>query len=73
MKAKKKPGSATARDHLLKEIEGVPGPLLQEVVDFVRFLKAKGASGRMETALLSERSLARDWLRPEEDEAWSGL
>ena len=28
-------------------------------------------SGDLETALLSERSLAADWLRPEEDEAWA--
>lgn len=26
-----------------------------------------------ESALLSEKSLARDWLRPEEDEAWARL
>ena len=26
-----------------------------------------------ETALLSEQALARDWERPEEDEAWSHL
>jgi len=26
-----------------------------------------------ETARLSEASLAKDWLRPEEDEAWSHL
>ncbi len=26
-----------------------------------------------ETALLSEQSLAEDWMRPEEDEAWSHL
>lgn len=26
-----------------------------------------------ETALLSEQSLAEDWTRPEEDEAWSHL
>ena len=26
-----------------------------------------------ETALLSEPALAEDWLRPEEDEAWSHL
>ena len=26
-----------------------------------------------ETALLSEQALARDWDRPEEDEAWSHL
>lgn len=27
----------------------------------------------LDTALLSEDSLARDWNRPEEDEAWSHL
>lgn len=27
--------------------------------------------GDLETALLSETSLAVDWLRPEEDEAWA--
>ena len=26
-----------------------------------------------ETALLSESALAQDWMRPEEDEAWSHL
>ncbi len=62
-----------AREHLLREIEGVPDPLLEEVVDFVRFLKAKGASERLETALLSESALAREWLSPEEDEAWKDL
>lgn len=29
--------------------------------------------GAMETALLSEKSLARDWDTPEEDKAWSHL
>lgn len=29
--------------------------------------------GTSEIALLSENSLARDWSRPEEDEAWSHL
>lgn len=29
--------------------------------------------GTLEPALLSEESLAEDWLRPEEDEAWSHL
>jgi len=31
------------------------------------------ASEIAETALLSEPALAEDWLRPEEDEAWSYL
>lgn len=30
-------------------------------------------AGVSETALLSEQSLAEDWNRPEEDEAWSHL
>ena len=30
-------------------------------------------SEAMETAILSEQSLAADWLRSEEDEAWSHL
>ena len=30
-------------------------------------------AGMPETALLSERSLAKDWNRPEEDAAWSHL
>ncbi|HNR30965.1 MAG TPA: hypothetical protein PKI11_08740 [Candidatus Hydrogenedentes bacterium] len=30
-------------------------------------------SSAVETALLSEQSLARDWSRPEEDVAWSHL
>jgi hypothetical protein len=33
--------------------------------------RAKPAPG--ETALLSESAFARDWMRPEEDEAWSHL
>lgn len=28
---------------------------------------------KYETAMLSESSLAKDWLRPEEDEAWQNL
>lgn len=31
------------------------------------------ASDVSETALLSEAALAQDWLRPEEDKAWSYL
>ena len=61
------------RDLLLEEIRDVPDPLLAEVVDFVRFLKAKRAEGPLETTLLSEPALRKDWLRPEEDEASQNL
>lgn len=63
----------TARDSLLEEIEGVPDPLLAQVLDFLRFLKAQQAHLQPETAGLSEQILAQDWLRPEEEQAWRDL
>lgn len=36
-------------------------------------LEDRPAAGTHESALLSEASLAEDWNRPEEDEAWSHL
>ena len=39
----------------------------------VTILEEKPNSTVSETALLSEISLAEDWNRPEEDEAWSHL
>ena len=61
------------KEVLLQEIEEVPEPLLEQVVDFVRFLKTKLAQETLEVTLLSESVLAKDWLRPEEDEAWRDL
>ena len=58
---------------IIQEIEQVPEPLLEEVLDFLRFLKAKQSSQRLETAVLSESSLRKDWLSQEEDEAWQDL
>ena len=36
-------------------------------------IKEKDLEDLSETALLSERSLAKEWLSPEEDEAWRDL
>jgi hypothetical protein len=60
-------------DLLLREFEHAPEPLLREVLDFVRFLKTKLAQERFAAAAASEPTLSRDWDRPEEDQAWSGL
>jgi hypothetical protein len=46
---------------------------LEEVLDFVRFLKRKHVQEKLETALLSESSLKNDWMNPEEDDAWANL
>ncbi|NEU75520.1 DUF2281 domain-containing protein [Hassallia byssoidea VB512170] len=61
------------KDLLLREIEQVPEFLLTEVLDFLQFLKAKHLEENTQISILSESSLAKDWLKPEEDEAWQDL
>ncbi len=39
----------------------------------IKILARKTPKKLSETALLSEEALAKDWLRPEEDEAWAYL
>jgi len=61
------------KEFLLSEIEQIPEPFLDELLDFVQLLKTKTIKERLATAIASESSLKKDWLRPEEDEAWRGL
>lgn len=62
------------REKIIQQIEYIPEPLLNEILDFIQFLKYKHLSQeKLETALLSESSLQKDWLTPEEDEAWQHL
>ena len=63
----------TTKQMILKEISRVPEPMLEEVLDFIKFLENKSLRKISETALLSESTLAKDWLKPEEDEAWRNL
>jgi hypothetical protein len=63
----------TTRDLLMHEMQQVPEALLGEILDFVRFVKAQRTQERLETAMVSEAVLAKDWLRPEEDAAWQDL
>ena len=58
-------------DERLREL---PPEKLAVVLDFVSYLaERRSLSEGMETALLSEPSLRKDWDTPEEDEAWSHL
>jgi len=61
------------KEILISEIEQVPESYLDEVLDFVHFLKTKILREKIDTAIASETSLRKDWLLPEEDEAWQGL
>ncbi len=62
----------------------IPKPLLEESklgkevniiakAGEIRIIAAKPTKKISEAALLSEKVLARDWLRPEEDKAWASL
>jgi hypothetical protein len=62
-----------SKQMLQKEIDALPEELADEVYDFVKYLKSKQLKEKMETTLLSESSLRKDWLSAEEDEAWQNL
>lgn len=62
-----------AKEQLLHEIDEIPDFLLEEVLDFVQFLKSKHLQNKLEISVMTEAVLAKDWLRPEEDEAWQDL
>lgn len=63
----------TRKELLMHEIEHVPDPIVEEVLEFIHYLKARAGKDGLDTAIASESSLVKDWLRPEEDEAWQNL
>ncbi|RKX55628.1 MAG: DUF2281 domain-containing protein [Thermodesulfobacteriota bacterium] len=56
---------------ILEKLKQLPPIYWKEVIDFIESLKLK--IEKKETLFLSEKSLAKDWLLPEEDEAWKDL
>lgn len=63
----------TVKDKLIAELETLPEALVAELLAHVHDLRKKNAQKARQTAIASESALARDWLRPEEDEAWKDL
>ncbi|MBD2392002.1 DUF2281 domain-containing protein [Aphanizomenon flos-aquae NRERC-008] len=64
----------TIKEQITQELEKLPEPVLQEILDFVQFLQTKHQQNKMlEITIMSESSLAKDWLKPEEDAAWQNL
>jgi len=61
------------KELLLKEIEDMPDVFIEEVLDYVQFLKMKLSKEKLGILILSESSLKQDWLKAEEDEVWQGL
>jgi hypothetical protein len=64
----------SVKEQLLREIQKTSDSTLKEVLDFLLFIKTRELQQeQLETSLLSEPSLAEEWLTPEEDEAWQHL
>ena len=68
----------TLLEQIEKQLSALPPEKQSEVLDFIVFLQQRASALQpalivAETALLSEAALAEDWMRPEEDEAWSYL
>lgn len=61
------------KEIVIKEIEDMPENLIDEILDFILFLKIKSSKDILEILNMSESSLAKDWLKPEEEEAWRNL
>ncbi|NMC89382.1 MAG: DUF2281 domain-containing protein [Methanomicrobiales archaeon] len=61
------------KEEIISELDDLPPQTYTEVLDFIRFLKSQCRKAAPDTALVSEPALRKDWLRPEEEEAWSNL
>lgn len=71
----------TKKELLISEIDQIPENLIDEVIDFVQFLKTKKVlitqssqkKENLEITIASKSSLKKDWLSEQEDKAWQGL
>lgn len=61
------------KETVISEIERLPEELMENLLEFINSLKNKLNYNSVETMIMSESSLKKDWLRPEEDEAWHDL
>jgi len=63
----------TTKEKLVHEIQELPDPIVDEVMDFVQFLKRRKGLHPSEPMLLSEDALQKEWLNDTEDDAWQNL
>ena len=67
--------TVSTKQVLIREIEALPPQIIEEVYNFVSFLKIRKTQGSDtgSTLFASESALAADWRLPEEDAAWADL
>jgi len=60
-------------DAIQERLKELPPEKLLVVYDFVSYMADRCPGTALETMLVSEGVLARDWNRQEEDDAWADL
>lgn len=63
----------SVKESIVRAVEDLPEECLDDLAHYVEELRQRTALRTTPTALASEAVLAKDWLRPEEDEAWHDL
>ncbi len=63
------------KEKIQRILEQLPDNYVNEVLEYLLFLefRSKNKITDKNSMLLSEETLAKDWLTPEEDEAWKNL
>ena len=63
----------TVKERLIHELDQIPESFLEKLLDMIEDLQSDLQKERQDFLLASESSLKKDWLKPEEDEAWKDL
>jgi hypothetical protein len=62
-----------SKEAIIQAIDRLPTSRLPDLLLFIQELQEETAMEPWAGALMSESSLQKDWLLPEEDEAWQDL
>ena len=63
----------TQKEAIIQAIDLLPTSRLPDLLEFIHRLQSTPTPEQWSGALMSESSLQKDWLLPEEDEAWQNL
>jgi hypothetical protein len=61
------------KEAIIQAIDQLPNSRLPDLLVFIQKLQEKPITEPWAGALMSESSLQKDWLSPEEDEIWQNL
>ena len=61
------------KDEVLKKIDDIPEKYLYDILSYIRNLELKIETEKLGISIASEGVLKKEWLSPEEDEAWKNL